>query len=329
MSSFLTTIAQIQAAGLDIDKNTKIEVLQPHINASEKNFLLPVLGQSFFDALADDLEEDTPTAETTAVLPFLQKPVAWNAYYLFFRKPIGSLSHSGFYKKTFDHAQQPAKWEIDQLKEELICSADKALDELVAFLRENAADYPLWEDSDYFAKNKNLIIKSAQDFDQYVKIGCSSRVFQRLLFFREQAERNVKRTVCTDLYARITDELSGEIPLTPEVEALLPYLQPMVAFDTMQKAVMQVPFFRYGNDVMTWTYSDGTLTKNSITMAEAREMSGMYTSLYEDARNELLGFLNDNISDYPEYENSDCYSTAPRTLEVRYPNDVLKKHFGI
>jgi len=329
MSTILTTIAQMQAAGLDLDKNTKIEVLNPHIDAAEKNFLLPVLGQAFYEELIADLEETTPSDTTIALLPYLQKPLAWNAYYLFFKKPVGSLSHSGFYKKTFDHSQPPAKWEIDQLKEELICTADKALDELAAFLRENIEDYPTWEDSDYFSKNSILLLPTASQFDKYVKIGCSSRVFQRLLFFREQAERNIKKTICPDFYQVVIDQVSGEEEITAPITALIPYLQAVIAFDTMRKAILQIPFYRYGADVLTWTYADGTLTKSGITLTEAREISAMYDSLYEDARNELLAFLNDNIANYPEYESSSCYSTEPRTLVVKYENDPLKKHFGI
>lgn len=329
MSSFLKTIAQIQEAGLDIDKNSRIEVLQPHINDSEQAFLLPVLGKELFDALATDAVAVSPAAATTAILPHLRKPVAWNAYYRFFKKPIGSLSHSGFYKKSFEHAERPSKWEIDSLKEELICAADKALDDLIAFLRENIEDYPLWESSSYFASNKSLIIQNAEQFDAYVKIGCSSRVFQRVLPYRQRAERNLKRTICGDLYAVILDSLSGDVAMTPEIEALLPYLRAMIAHETMSVAILQVPFYRYGDDVMSWTYSDGTLTKNGLTSMESRHRAELYKQFYEDARQDLLGFLNDNIDDYPEYKNSDCYSTSPRTLEVRYQNDVTNKHFGI
>ena len=329
MSTILTTIVQMQAAGLDLDKNSKIEVFNPHIDASERNYLLPVLGKTFYDLLIADLDTETPAETTTDLLPYLRKPLAWNAYYLFFKKPVGSLSHSGFYKKTFDHSQAPAKWEIDSLKEELICNADKAIDELVDFLRENIEDYPTWEESDYFAQNANLIISKASEFDLWVKIGCSARVFHRLLFFRETAERNIKKTLCGDLHELIISQLNGSEAETPAITALRPFLQAVIAFDTMSKAILQVPFFRYGNDVMTWTYNDGTLSKSGLTATEARNLQETYKQLYEDARNELIAYLNDNIADYPEYENSACYSLTPRTLEVRYENEITKKHFGI
>ncbi|WP_373399692.1 DUF6712 family protein [Algoriphagus halophilus] len=329
MSTILTTIAQIQEAGLDIDKNTKIEVLTPRIDESERDYLLPVLGQDLYDTLITDLAEVTPSAATTAILPYLQKPLAWNGYYRFFKKPVGSLSHAGFYKKNFDHSQQPAKWEIDLLKEELICTADKSLDELIAFLRDNVADYPDWETSAYFSQNKSLIIQNADQFNQFVKIGCSSRVFQLLDPFRRRAEKNVKRTVCSDLYAAILDQMSGDVAEDAAITALLPYLRPMIAYETMINGILRVPFYRYGEDVMSWTYADGTLTKQGLSAAEARSQSEMYKDMYEEARQDLLAFLNENIDDYPEYANSDCYSTSPRTLEVRYDNDVTNKHFGI
>jgi hypothetical protein len=80
---------------------------------------------------------------------------------------------------------------------------------------------------------------------------------------------------------------------------------------------------------MSWTYSDGTLSKSGLSSAEAREIAGMYRELYEDSRNELISYLAANLEDFPEYADSECNIAGPRTLVVRYENSIEKKHFGI
>lgn len=327
--SLVTTIDQLQAAGLTLDENSDITVLQPHLDSAEKNFLLPILGKEFYDEIIEELEAGTPDPQWQALLPYLQKPIAWNGFYLFFKKPVGNLSHSGFFKNRFEHTEAPAKWEIDQIKDDLICNADLALDELIAFLREKSTDYPTWGDSEYFASNAGRIITTPAQFNQYVNIGCSGRVFQRLLYYRNIAERNIGKSVCNALHLRIQNELAGDPAITPAITALLDYLRPVVAFETMKLSIVMIPFFQYNGGLYSWTYADGTLTKTALTGQQTREMAAQYAEQYEHARDELLAFLKRNIEDYPEYAASDCYASGQKTLIVQYPNDYTKKHWGL
>lgn len=327
--SLITTIDQLQAAGLTLDENSDIDVLQPHLDSAEKKFLLPVLGQDFYDEILEELEAETPAAQWEALKPYLLKPIAWNGFYLFFKKPVGNLSHSGFFKNRFEHTEAPAKWEMDQIKEDLICTADTALDELITFLRENIEDYPTWGDSDYFSKNSGRIVATPEQFNQYVPIGCSGRVFQRLLYFRDVAERNISKTVCSALYVRIQNELAGSPAITPAITALLDYLRPVVAFETMKMAITMIPFYQYNGGLYSWSYADGTLTKTALGPIQTKEMAHQYALQYEDARNEAIAFMKKNIADYPEYESSDCYTSTQSTLIVQYPNCYTKKHWGL
>lgn len=326
MSTILTTITQMQAAGLDLDKNSKIEVFNPHIDASERNYLLPVLGKAFYDLLIADLATVTPAETTIALLPYLRKPITWNSYYLFFKKPIGSLSHSGFYKKTFDNSIAPTKYEIEKLQDQLICNADKAIDELILFLLENEENYPDWSKSDFYEQVGGSIIPTAQVFDEYVKINCSGRVFARLKQYRIRAERSLQRVLCTDLYNKVITEIKSNI--SPEINLLMPYLRACVAFETMATGIRMLNFNYLENGIYIFSASI-TQDKTAISTAEVKMLSDQWKIDYDFARNELIAYLNDNIADYPEYENSACYSLAPRTLEVRYENDITKKHFGI
>lgn len=329
MSDFITDIDQIQAAGLPLDESTEFEVLAPHIRESELHFVKPVLGDAFYLQIKTELEEETPAQIYIDLLPLLQAPIAFNSYYRFYKIPGGQISHRGFQRDSVSHSEHAPKWEIDQLKESLICKADFALDVLINFLTDNSDTYPVWLESEYAKKNKGLIVPTASIFNQFVNISCSGRTFQKLLFERLRAERNIRKVVCTPMFERIQAELKGELPFTEEVTALLDYLRPMVVYDTMATGILMTHFHYTDQGIYLYSYNDGTLSKTAITPMEARNLANTWKEKYEEARVEAIEFLNTNITDYPEYQNSPCYSTEPRTLIPRYDNDITKKHFGI
>lgn len=329
MTLLLKNIDQMQAAGLPLDESTEFEVLEPHIKESQRDYLNPVLGKDFYDDILTNLALASPDARWTDLEPFLQVPLAFNAYYRFYKIPGGQLSHRGFMRDAVTHSEHAPKWEIDQLKDTLICKADYGLDNLIKYLTENAETYPEWKDSDYFAKNANLVIPTASIFNTYINIGCSGRVFQKLLFERQRAERSVKRVICEPLFKRLREELEDPENISPEIVDLIDYLRPMVAYETMASGILMLHFHYTDQGIYLYSYSDGTLSKTAISPTEARNLANDWRNKYEEARIEVIEFLNNNLADYPEYRDSPCYSAKPRTLISRYDNAKSNKHFGI
>jgi hypothetical protein len=327
MSHFITTIEQLQDAGLSVDNDTDLDVLVPHLKDSENSFLRPVLGAALFDAAVAGLADETPDAKWTALLPYLQKPVAFNGYYRFFKISRGQLNHRGFMRDRSEYSETAPKWEIDEIKTQLICQADYALDQLIAFLEENADTYTEWESADFYEQNGGTIIPTSSIFDQYVKIGCSGRVFAKLKQYRTRAERALVRTICQDLYDKVVTEINGT--MEAETTALLPYLRAVVAFDTMAKGIKMMNYNYLDTGIYVYSYSDGNITKTALTTNEVKTLSAEWEKDYLDARTELIDFLKDNLEDYPEYSSSKCYETQPVSLVSRYDNQITKKHWGL
>lgn len=327
MSLFLSTIENLQDAGLSLDNDTDFDVLDPHLKDAELSFLKPVLGADLFDAVVSGLDEATVAAKWTALLPYLQKPVAFNGYYRFFKISRGQLNHRGFQRDRSEYSETAPKWEIDEIKTQLICQGDYALDQLIAFLEAESDTYPEWESADFYAQNGGVIIPSASVFDQYVKIGCSGRVFSKLKQYRTRAERGLVRTICQDLYDRVVTEVNTT--QTAEVTALLPYLQAVVAYDTMAKGIKMMNYNYTDTGIYVYSYNDGNITKTALSATEVKSLSAEWEKDYLDARSELIDFLKDNLEDYPEYASSKCYATQPASLVSRYINELERKHWGL
>lgn len=327
MNSFISSIENLQDAGLSLDNDTDFDVLDPHLKDAETTFLKPVLGAALYDAAIAGLSAPTPDSKWTDLLPYLQKPVAFNGYYRFFKISRGQLNHRGFQRDRSEYSETAPKWEIDEIKTQLICQGDYALDQLIAFLQENADTYTEWESADFYQQNGGVIITTAAIFDQYVKIGCSGRVFSKLKQYRTLSERALVRTICQALYDRVVVEISGT--QTAEITALLPYLQAVVAFDTMAKGIKMMNYNYLDTGIYVYSYSDGNISKTALTGADVKMLSSEWEKDYFDARTELIDFLKDNIADYPEYASSKCYETQPSSLVSRYDNTITNKHWGL
>lgn len=327
MSLFISTIENLQDAGLSLDNDTDLDILDPHLKDSETSFLRPVLGAALFDAALAGLADETPDAKWTALLPYLQKPVAFNGYYRFFKISRGQLNHRGFQRDRSEYSEAAPKWELDEIKTQLICQADYALDQLIAFLEENADTYTEWESADFYEQNGGTIIPSAAIFDQFVKIGCSGRVFAKLKQYRTRAERSLIRTICQDLYDEVVEQINDS--MTAEITALLPYLRAVVAFDTMAKGIKMMNYNYLDTGIYVYSYNDGNITKTALSASEVKTLAAEWERDYTDARAELIEFLKDNIEDYPTYATSKCYQTQPASLISRYDNTLSKKHWGL
>jgi hypothetical protein len=327
MSNFLTTVDELQAAGLSVDNDTEFSVINPHLVDAEVSYLNPILGSALWDAAIAGLAEPTLLDKWTVLLPYLQKPIAFQGYFRFFKISRGQLNHRGFSRDQSEYSQAAPKYEIDEIKTELICQADYALDQLIKFLGENQDIYTEWSRSDFYELNGGVIIPTASIFDKYVKIGCSGRAFAKLKQYRVMAERGLIRTICQELFDQVSTEINSII--SPEVTALLPYLRAVVAYDAMSRGIKMMNFNYLDSGIYLFSFSDGNISKTAISTMDAKMLAGQWQQDYADARVELIEFLKDNITDYPAYSSSKCYASQPISMVVKYDNSIEKKHFGL
>src|SRR5690606_30226369 len=125
------------------------------------------------------------------------------AFYHIINEGSLKINEHGAIQPTGDMQMAPSKWRDDNQKAELIRRGDKALDDLLDILLDKIVDYPEWESSRHYIIRTSLVISKASDFNEFVPIGSSTRVFLRLLPDLKKADRILKSYVCNDLYTRI------------------------------------------------------------------------------------------------------------------------------
>src|SRR5690606_4912125 len=225
----------------------------------------PYLGDELFEALSD-------TGASPDRLALIDKPlkiaISSFAFYHIINEGSLKINEHGAAQAIGDMQTAPSKWRDDNQKAELIRKGDKALDDLLDILMEQVNDYPEGKSSRHYTLRTSLIIGKASIFNDYVPIASSTRVFLRLLPDLRKADRILKSYVCTDLYNRIKESLIKEEEETETMEDLMPYLQAIVAYETIIRAIPRFNFFITPEGLLFHTINDGTSQKMSLSSTD-------------------------------------------------------------
>lgn len=323
MSVFVKTIEDIKL-GVKVENDTYFEAVDPYLIAAENDYLKPYLGEALFDAMSAN-DYDAP--KLARVAPKIKIAVSCFAFYHIIQEGSLKLNEHGAKQMSSEYNSPAPKWRDDNAKAELIKRADKAIDDLLDILLDNIDDYTEWNTSRWYRLKTGLVISKAADFDQYVPIGSSARVFLRILPDIEKANRLLKGITCTALFDRINTEMIANP--SPEILDLMPYLQAVVAYEAIVRTIPRFNFFITPDGIVLYTINDSTFSKNAATSAEKKELTIRYQTNLEEARAELVAYLNENIADYPEYANSTCYGQKTTSKPYyAYPNLKSNKHFA-
>jgi hypothetical protein len=301
MSIFVKNIADV-LLGVKVEADTYFPAIDPYLIAAEKDYLRPYLGDELFNALAD------PDVVSARLLPFAELfkiSVSCFAFYHIINEGSLRINEHGAAQGMGDMTTTPAKWRDDNQKAELIKRGDKALDMILDTLMEELADYPEWESSKFYLIRTSLLIGQAKVFNDFVPICDSTRVFLRLLPDLKKADRLLQSIICKPLYDRVKAHLLTEEEVS-DIPTLLPYLQAVVAYECIVRAIPRFNFFLTPDGIVFYSVNDGSFQKMAISSTDKKELSHRYQENLEESKSELIAFIKQNIEDYPEYANSPC-----------------------
>lgn len=330
MSLFVKNIADIQM-GVKVEGDTYFEAVDPYLEDAEIQYIKPYLGAELFEAMSD---AGYDPAKLAKVSKWLKIAASCFAFYHIIQEGSLKINEHGAKQSTSEKSAPPPKWRDDNQKAELIKRGDNALDNLLEVLMENPTDFAEFASSKWYKLKTTLMISSAKDFHEFVPIGQSTRVFLRLLPDINKANNLLDSYICADLPARIKDYLadpSGEdAPGTEAIENLMPYLQSVIAYETVIRAIPRFNFFFTPDGIMLYSISDSTFQKMASTSADRKEHRLHYTKMLDEAVASLKGYLAKNLDDFPEYANSTCsgVKSSSRNPSYAFNNLPGQKYFA-
>ncbi len=341
--NLISTIDELKQY-IAIDENAKMDTLKLYITEAEQQFLLPLLGKTFYDALIaayDDVNGDIDAEgfdeNLKLIFPYIQRPLSYYAQLLAIKPLSASFGELGLRQDRGQDNDPAPRWMIEDLQLESLKRGDTHAEKLLLFLEENASategDYEQWF-ADIVANTKmsGLIVYGTAIAQKYIDINNSRRVFLQLKATIQTLERRyVPKLVGQDQYDELVTQLqTGNVPA--ENSALLLKLEPIIS---KRALYMKLPFMRVSiNADGLWLYSDTTELRRKDFLATKEDINALRCQLKDDEGGyladeaELRQFILDNIGDYPLIAESTVYTVQPDPGPTFTPtNSSDNKHF--
>lgn len=324
------TIEELKIYCPSINRNMEWETFAPAVDQAQRKYILPLLGKAQFDTLTEKYKNDTMTDQQKALLTYVQRSLAYYAFFEVLPMISAMVSDMGITEQESSEgtALRTRQWVYHEMRETAIQNADVFADAMLTFLEENHEDYPDWAGSPAFTITKSLFINTAAEYDAFVPIIGSKRVWLAIRPFLKAAETEyiqpaISEPLFNDLKTKLSEVLTT--PLTAEYKALLEKIQPALAWLALYKALpFQAVQFTPGGIVQTttntgiksYTPADRAVFETAMTHATGNGMSAL---------RHLKKWLVENCEDYPEYQDEDGVSQP----NYEIPDNEGKKSFMV
>lgn len=328
---------------LIIDENMAFATFLPFINEAEEKFIKDLIGE-LYPVLLTDYTEHTDddgnnvdmNADNLALLPYVQRALAYYAGYQSVTHIGVSLGDAGIQEQFGNNSRPAPRWKTRELKIDYINQGDQWADALLEFLEENASaiKYNDWysDDSANTAMQGFIVYKTAIA-SQYVDINESRRVFLRMKKrIREIEQSEIKRLLCSDQYTEIVDQIKTG-SLTPSNTALINLLQPYISKKALWLTIPSIRVSVTDEGITMHSTNDSVVQKAA---AQKEEVNELRDSLrcgdfgYDADWQKVDQFIIDNIANYPLIQASPCWTSKSTTVpRYKVDNDPCNKHFSV
>lgn len=332
--SLIKSIAELRNFVM-FDRNTNFDTLKPFIAEAEELFIKDLLAQEFYQEFSaayeapEELDEDL-----SALLPFLQRTLAYYTLYLAIPQLSVSLGELGVRSMRGDESDPAPRWQIEKLQFNALRNGDIHADKLLSFLEANATaiKYKKWYESYANTRNSGYLVYSTVIASGHIDINESRRVFLKLRpKMREIEKQIVPKLIGQAQYDSLVTKIKGD-SLEQLDQNLIDLIVPIVCKRAlfMQLQFMRVQITENGIFVYSGTddlYKLGQLASDlDIKTLKAQLMDGELGYLSNERT--LTQFIDDNIEDYPLIKASTVYTVQPDPGPTFVPkNNLNNKHF--
>lgn len=293
---------------VSINRNTDWVSIKPFVKDAEQNYIIPNLSEDQYNALLNAIA-GTPTPAQNALLYKVQQATAHWTLFDAIPQLNSFVSNMGVQQaESSDGTSKPAPmWQVRDLRASHYNLAVKYTEQLLKFLQENKADYPLWVASQSYTEYNDLLIRNSTELSKHLNTGDSILTMVAIRPYIYQAEFDyLAPCISTELLAEIKTQRS-QSNLNPNNAKLLPLAQRALAAAAFAAAIVFLP------DVVT----NGVLTLNPYGNVQAQDRDtdmrfAKKVTAAEMAREKALAdlkhYLHQNIANYPTYSNSSSYN---------------------
>lgn len=300
-----------------VDQQTALNII-PYISQTEHDALVSVYGGS-------------PSTQQAQAIKYIQTALAnYTLVYLLDANRL-KVSAMGVQEgSSSDGTSVPASFHaIADVKNRCAETADSFMDMALAYMEANKGSFTDWAASDEYTEIKELFVSSTAILNKYCKTGNSRRTF---LAIRSELEMTQDEMVQAILGTTMYDALLAAYQAnttTAAQDKVVKRVQKYMATEAVRRAIPShyVEFIHGG--IVFRSYLDGSVRKDTAGKEAVRMMMKDMELRAEKTRTDLLKFLNDNATDYPDFTESEYYFSQVSEDSYKIPNNRGKNSFRL
>jgi hypothetical protein len=294
------------------------EELENFIRQVEEDEIIPLIGDELYNELIDSVDDSSAPESLVKLLVKVRDVLAPLIFYNYIPFMNGKQGQSGIMVVENDNERQAPRWMIEKMQTEAHNKAMKAAERLLSFLEKNADDYESWTSSDVYTEYKDGFIINATEFDKYVNINKSRRIFLALKTSIKRIEEwKIKPVLGDDLFDEIKQEIAENDISTNNIK-LLNFIKQAVASLSISEGITELAITIDEKGVTLYEHT-GTADDPKRVPAELQRINN-YSTKKEYSGNtylkQLEEFLIKNKTDYPLYNAGDADGEPFRNSET-------------
>lgn len=291
---------------IPVSMTSNIDVVKSYLSMAERN-IIQLIGRAQFDKLVAAYnyvpgDPDAPSVIMKEAVEIAQRIVV-NLGYLY-AIPVLSvkISSAGMMVNSNADTKQAFSWQVGKVENSLRDLGFGSIEDLLELLESNPDDFPEYNTSDEFKKQKQYFISSAAEFTQFFNIGGSRYVFQCLSYIMKRIEEQYVSRLFGSAY--IQSLRDPDVTISVGSRKLLDnYIKPGVALLTAAKALRE-RVITFENGVATINLHGNYDAAKKEMVADRATVDAAYDQLTEDGNRYLsdgLLLIADNPIDFPDF----------------------------
>lgn len=315
----IKTIDQLRTIIPRFPKNYGYDNISPAINQAERKYLVPFIGQNFYDEL---VAITSPTATQTEVIYRLSCASAYYARLDNLSEMSIQIGDAGVAIATSQNTTPLTQWKEYSIKSGDLDKAETSLELALEYLELKADDFPTWKASDEYTISKQLFLNTAKALSEFVPFANSRRAYLSLRPFIKEVERKViVPTIGQDLFDELKEAIKDN-SLSEDQTKLLPYIQSPLANLAAKKGFTQLAIAYNGRGFRLISENDGMVQKQAITADKLNTLSAELAAEADIALIALKRYLQDNADTFTAYKESDSYVTEEEAQPQNFPTNT-------
>ena len=182
--------------------------VKPTIRQVEEGELTAIIGKELYDSLntayTAAATEDSLSASQKALLDKCRMLIAPYVIYHYTPKADVSLSDAGARRNETSTSKTAYNYQVLAFREQKLKEGEAAAESLLQFLEDNKEDYELWVNSDAFAEQRSVFIKSGKEFARFFR---TNSPYRNYYAFRSKMvdieEQVIKPAISTPFYTHL------------------------------------------------------------------------------------------------------------------------------